>query len=541
MRPSNWIIKNPGEDKMKKRMRVLDTTLRDGSQAEGVSFSVSDRLVIASKLDEFGVDYVEGGFPLSNPKEAEFFNELKKRRLKKAKPVAFGMTRRKDTSAKEDAGVASLIAAGTPAVTVVAKTWDLHVQAVLRTSLRESLNMIEDTVSHLKSHGLEVLFDAEHFFDGYRDNKEFALKALRVAAGAGADAVVLCDTNGGSLPAEIEVVVRDVASQFELPLGIHTHNDSGVAVAGSLAAVDAGATHVQGTINGFGERCGNADLTALIPNLVLKKGRTCRCGRNLAKLTELSRFVYEVANVSLQNNQPYVGESAFAHKSGLHADAVAKKTTTFEHVTPGLVGNERRFLVSELAGSSALLAKAERYKLLRDKDARRKVLKRIKELERDGYHFEAAEGSFELIARKLLGGYERFFEPLEYRVVVNRKGGEHETVTEASLKVRVGDAMEHVVSEGDGPVNALDNALRKALEPFFPELRNVRLIDYKVRVIDAVAGTAAKVRVIVQSKDHESTWGTVGVSENIIDASWEAILDSVEYKLIKERAERSRK
>jgi len=526
---------------MKKRLYVLDTTLRDGSQAEGVSFSVSDRLVIAAKLDEFGVDYVEAGFPLSNPKEAEFFDELKKRKLKKAKPVAFGMTRRKDISVKKDPGVASLIAAGTPAVAIVAKTWDLHVRAVLRTSLRESLRMIEDTVAHLKSKGVEVLLDAEHFFDGYRENKEFALKALKAAASAGADALILCDTNGGCLPSDIATAVKHVVGQFDCPVGIHTHNDGGVAVAGTLTAVDAGATHVQGTVNGFGERCGNADLTAVIPNLVLKKGLTCRCGRNLTKLTELSRFVYEVANISPQSHQPYVGESAFAHKSGLHADAVAKKTTTCEHVSPDLVGNQRRFLVSELAGSSALLAKGERYKLLKDKDARRKVLRKLKELERDGYYFEAAEGSFELLVRKLLGSYRRFFEPLEYRVVVNRKGDDHETVTEATLRVRVGDVVQHVVSEGDGPVNALDGALRKALEPFFPELQNVRLIDYKVRVIDAVAGTAAKVRVIVQSKDHQSTWGTVGVSENIIDASWEAILDSVEYKLLKEREENTRK
>ena len=526
---------------MKKRIYVLDTTLRDGSQAEGVSFSVSDRLVIAAKLDEFGVDYIEGGFPLSNPKEADFFNELKKRKFKKAKVVAFGMTRRKDTSVKKDLGVASLVAAGMPAVMVVAKAWDLHVRHVLRTSLRESLRMIEDTVAHLKSKGLEVLFDAEHFFDGYMANREFALEALKTAAGAGADALVLCDTNGGCLPSAIGDVVRDVVPQFDCPVGIHTHNDSGVAVAGSLTAIDAGATHVQGTINGLGERCGNADLTAVIPNLVLKKGLTCRCGRNLAKLTELSRFVYEVANVALQNNQPYVGESAFAHKGGLHADAVAKKTATYEHISPELVGNARRFLVSELAGSSTLLTKAERYKVLKDKDARRKVLKAVQELEHDGYYFEAAEGSFELLVRKLLGGYEAFFEPLEYRVTVNRKGGDGDTVTEATLRVRIGDTVQHVVSEGDGPVNALDGALRKALEPFFPELRNVRLIDYKVRVIDAVAGTAAKVRVIIQSKDHQAIWGTVGVSENIIDASWEAILDSVEYKLLKEREDRPRK
>jgi len=523
---------------MKKRLYLLDTTLRDGAQAEGVSFSVADKLAIALKLDSFGVDYIEGGFPFSNPKEVDFFKALRKRKLRKAKPVAFGMTRRKELTAESDPGLASLVQAGVPAVTIVGKSWDLHVREVLRTPLAENLRMIEDTVRYLKSKGLEVLFDAEHFFDGYKASKDYALKTLRAAEAAGADALVLCDTNGGCLPDEVGAIVAEVAAPFTCPVGIHAHNDGGLAVASTLAAVDAGAVHVQGTINGFGERAGNADLCAVIPNLLLKKGYTCRCARNLARLTELSHFVYEEANMALQTNQPYVGESAFAHKAGLHADAVRKHSLTYEHVSPESVGNARRFLISELAGSAALLAKAQRHKLLQDKEARRKVLRAVQELERNGYHFEAAEGSFELLVKKILGGYRKLFAPVEYRVIVRQGDGDGASVTEATLKVRIGEKVQHVVSEGDGPVNALDGALRKALEPFFPELRDVRLFDYKVRVINPIAGTAAKVRVIIQSKDRTSTWGTVGVSENIIDASWQAILDSIEYKLLREREEK---
>ncbi len=526
---------------MTKRILLLDTTLRDGSQTEGVSFSVADKLAIARKLDEFGIDYIEAGFPASNPKEVDFFRELKKQKLKRAKLLAFGMTRRKNRSVRQDEGLSALLAAGVPAVTIVAKSWDLHVRYVLRTSLQENLRMIEETVRYLKEKGLEVHFDAEHFFDGFKADRVYAMKTLEAAAKGRADCLCLCDTNGGRLPSEIRAAVAEVASEFSIPLGIHTHNDSGLAAANSLAAVETGATHVQGTINGFGERCGNADLCAVIPNLVLKMGLRCRCARNLPKLTELSRFVYECSNATLQANQPYVGESAFAHKGGMHVDAVAKRTASYEHVEPELVGNARRFLVSELAGSGALKAKAYRYKLLRDKDARRKVLRAVQDLERDGYHFEAAEASFDLLVRKMLGGYSRFFEPLEYRVITHKRGDDDGLVNEATLRVRVGDTVQHVVSEGDGPVNALDSALRKALEPFFPELKKVRLVDYKVRVIDAVSGTAAKVRVIIQSKDPKTTWGTVGVSENIIEASWEAILDSIEYKLLKEREDRKRK
>jgi 2-isopropylmalate synthase len=516
------------------KIKLYDTTLRDGMQAEGVSFSLEDKLSIAGRLDELGLDYIEGGFAASNPKEMQFFAEAAELDLKNSKIAAFGSTRRADTKVEADASLNAILACKTPAATLVGKSWDMHVKTVLGCSLDENLQLCADSVEYLKKQGIETIFDAEHFYDGYRENSEYAMKVLSAAANAGADVLVLCDTNGGSMPDQIYEITKAVCEKFPtLAIGIHTHNDSDCATADTLAAVRAGARHVQGTINGLGERCGNANLCTVIPNLVFKMGFDCLSPEKIKTLTEVSRFVFELGNLNPVMNMPYVGESAFAHKAGLHVDALRKDKHTYEHIDPALVGNERRFLISELSGKSNVLAELEKAKITQDKKLAKEILNRIQELENEGYQFEAANASFDLLVKKMLGTYKPSFKLFKYYVTVERRTS-GEMINEATVKLKVGDKTQHVVGEGDGPVNALDAALRKALENLYPAIRDIHLIDYKVRVVNAKAGTAARVRVIIESRDKTSIWGTVGVSENIIEASWLALVDSVEYKLQKD-------
>jgi len=516
------------------KVKTYDTTLRDGMQAEGISFSLEDKLLIARRLDEFGLDYIEGGYPMSNPKEAEFFEEVGKLKLKHARIAAFGNTRKVDSKVADDVSICSLLGCETPAVTLVGKSWDMHVTDVLRCSLDDNLTICSESVRYIKGKGKEVIFDAEHFFDGYKKNPKYAIKVLQSAAEAGADVLVLCETNGGTLPDEVYEITRKVCEEFKtVAIGIHAHNDSDCAVANSLAAVKAGARHVQGTINGLGERTGNANLCTIIPNLAFKMGLEVIDADKIKSLTELSRFVFEIANLAPVMNMPYVGESAFAHKAGLHVDALRKNKRTYEHIDPAKVGNERRFLISELSGSSNILAKLEKSKLVKDKAFVRTILKTVQDLEHEGYQFEAAEASFDILVKKALGTYKPAFDLEKYHIDVERNT-DGRIVTEATVKLKVDGITEHVVSEGDGPVNALDGALRKSLERFYPNIKDMHLIDYKVRVVNAKAGTAARVRVIIESRDQDAIWGTVGVSENIIEASWKALLDSVEYKILKD-------
>ena len=520
---------------MSTHVDIYDTTLRDGAQSAGVAFTVHDKLSILEQLDQFGVDYVEGGYPASNEKEREFFEGARKLALKRARLSAFGSTRKAGNQAHTDEWLQALLEVETQAVTVVGKAWLLHVEHVLRTTPDENLRMIGDSVAYLKQRDREVIFDAEHFFDGYKADPDYALKTLEAASESGADVVVLCDTNGGSLPSEVAQAVDIVRTRISTRLGVHAHNDSDLATSNSIVAVQHGATHVQGTINGLGERCGNTDLCIIIPNLTLKAGYTCLGQDGLGKLTELSRCVYELANVSWRDDQPFVGTNAFAHKGGLHIDAMKKHPGTYEHVDPSLVGNARRILLSELSGRAAVTMKTEDQTLEGDRETVDKILAEVQRMENDGYHFEAAEASFGLLVRKVLGQHQRFFELQGFRVIVE-KAPNGEPVTEATLKMRIGNHEEHTVSEGEGPVNALDGALRKGLEHHYPSLTQMHLTDYRVRVINPKEGTAAKVRVIIESQDHADQWGTVGVSENIIEASWLALVDSVEHKLVKDGA-----
>jgi 2-isopropylmalate synthase len=515
------------------RIFIYDTTLRDGSQGEGINFSLQDKLLITRRLDELGIDFIEGGYPLSNPKDFEYFQEVRKLPLRHARVAAFGMTRRKGAKPEEDTCLKALLESEAPVVTIVGKTWDLHVRDVLATTLDENLRMIADSVAHCKKAGRQVLYDAEHFFDGFRHNSDYALRTLRAAEEAGASVVILCDTNGGTLPEEIAAAVEQARRAVRVELGIHCHNDCDVAVANTLAAVARGATQVQGTMNGIGERCGNVDLVSVIANLALKRGYDVLRPGSLAKLTEVSRYVYETANMNFRSNQPFVGASAFAHKGGMHAHGVARTPVSYEHIDPALVGNERRILVSELSGQSSIVAKTTRFALANDRALLGKILNEVQDLENEGYEFEAAEASFDLLVRKAANLYRPKFARLAYRVnIETEKSGR--PVTEATVKVKVGDEVMHTVSEGDGPVNALDGALRKALQPFYPRLAEMELEDYKVRVVNARAGTAARVRVVIESRDAADVWGTVGVSENIIEASWLALVDSIEYKLFKD-------
>lgn len=514
-------------------IQIYDTTLRDGAQGEGVNFSLQDKVLIARRLDEFGFDFVEGGYPLSNPKDAEFFQRIAAEPLKKSRVCAFGMTRRKGVQPADDPGMKALLESQAPVITIVGKTHDFHVTEVLRVSLEENLAMIRETIAYLRKMGRDVIYDAEHFFDGWKANPAYAAKTIQAAVEGGAMIVVMCDTNGGTMPEEITAITKEAAAAVSVPLGIHTHNDCELAVANSLAAIAAGATHVQGTINGLGERCGNADLISVIANLALKKkGYEVLDGGSVEHLTELSRYVYEIANMHFRINQPFVGPSAFAHKGGMHTHAVARVSKSYEHITPEAVGNERKILVGELSGRATIQMKLSG--TTTDAALLERVLKQVVELENRGYQFEAAEASFDLLVRKAAGTYKPHFELQHYHVDVETDGNGR-TTTEATVKLRIGDEVRHEVAEGDGPVNALDAALRKALNGHFPNLRGLQLVDYKVRVINSDAGTAAAVRVVIESRDADgTTWGTVGVNENVIKASWDALVDSIEYKLCKD-------
>jgi len=522
---------------------VYDTTLRDGAQGEGVSFSGAGKMALAKRLDQFGIDYIEGGYAGSNQKDMDFFRDIRREHLAHAKIVAFGSTRRANTKVMKDPMVLSLVKAGTSVVTVVGKSWKLHVADVLRTSAVENTAMITDTIGFLKDRGREVFFDAEHFFDGYKDDAEFAMSTLAAAVKAGVDGVVLCDTNGGCLPHEIFCITHNVVRAFALPVGIHVHNDMGLAVASTLEAVRAGATQVQGTMNGYGERCGNANLCSVVPTLELKMGKECLRKGSLKGLRELSLFVNDLVNVRHDMRAPYVGQSAFVHKAGPHVNAVQKNPRTFEHVKPESVGNERRIIVSELSGSSSVLLKAIELGVGHEKSAKgaREVLKSLKALESRGYAFEAADASFRMLVQKVLKEHKSFFELEGFRVIVEKRGKNEPCMSEATIKVRVKNQVEQTAAEGDGPVNALDSALRKALVRFYPAIAKVFLTDFSVRILDPEEATAAKTRVLIESSDGEDSWGTVGVSGNIIEASWEALVDSVEYKLFREEEKRKKK
>lgn len=522
---------------MQKFIEIYDTTLRDGSQAEEISFSVEDKLRITEKLDEIGIHYIEGGWPGSNPKDAEYFKRVKKLKLKNSTVVAFGSTHRPKIKVETDSNIKALITSEAKIFTIFGKSWDFHVREALKISLEENLELIFNTVLYLKKYAEKVFFDAEHFFDGYKDNPEYALNCLKAAEQADADCIVLCDTNGGTLPHDTEKIVKEVRKSIKTPLGIHAHNDSECAVANSIVAVLCGVSQVQGTINGFGERCGNANLCSIIPNLQIKLGYKCIDEEKLKKLTELSRFVYEIANITPFKRQPFVGESAFAHKGGVHVSAVRKRPETYEHIRPELVGNRQRILVSDLSGKSNILKKAEEFGIDLDPNSPevQTIVDTVKFLENEGYQFEGAEASLELLFRKTLGLKRKFFDLIGFRVINEKRKIDEPTLSEATIMVKVGKNIEHTAAIGNGPVNALDNALRKALERFYPELKKVKLIDYKVRVVNSGRGTASKVRVLVESADEEHVWSTIGVSENIIEASWQAIVDSIEYKLYKEK------
>ena len=526
-----------------KKVQIYDTTLRDGSQFEGISFSVNDKLRIAKKLDELGVDFIEGGWPGANPKDNEFFKKAKKElKLKKSRLVAFGSTRRTDTKTAKDPILKGLLNAETKYLTIFGKSWDLHVKAVLRAPLKENLNMIEDSVRHLTKKGRRVIFDAEHFFDGYNDNPEYAIDSLKAAFNGGAIMLALCDTNGGALTSRIFEVVEEVKAKVGSPLGIHTHNDSEMAVANSVAAIQAGCTHVQGTINGYGERCGNANLVSILPTLKYKLGMDCLSGFAFKELTEVSRYIAEISNVKQQDSQPYVGKSAFAHKAGVHVNAILKSPKTYEHMPPERVGNKRRMLISELSGKSSVIEKAEEMGLPSGKvsDSARDILKYVQDLEKKGYQFELAEGSLFLLMNRAAGIFKEHLEVEDFRVIVEKRG-DNPVVSEATIKLKIGDKFRHTVSLGDGPVHALDQAMRKALVEFYPSLNEVHLSDFRVRVLDEKAATAASVRVLIQSQDKTDSWWTVGVSENIIEASWLALKDSIEYKFSKDLKKKKKK
>ncbi len=522
------------KNKKATKIEIFDTTLRDGAQTPSVSFSVADKLKIVEILDDLMVDYIEGGWPGSNPKDAEFFEKVKKLKLKYAKIVAFGSTRRKNIKPQHDSNLLSLVNSGVKVVCIFGKTWTLHVEKALETTLEENLDMIYDSVKFLKEQGLEVIYDAEHFFDGYKENPQYALKCLEAAYSAGVDCIVLADTNGGSLPTEVGNIVKNVKEFFNnkrlhVKLGIHAHNDSDCAVANTIVAVENGCIHVQGTINGLGERCGNANLCSVIPALMLKLGYEVIPREKLKKLTEVSLNVYEISNLIPNERQPYVGEASFAHKGGVHASAVAKITRSYEHINPKLVGNERKILISELAGKSNMLFKKHKLNLdLKEEDIS-KIIKVVKQKEYEGYSFENAEGSFIVLAMKTLGLYKPVFQVKGFRVIVENREEKNDIVTEATLKLVINGQEEHVVAEGDGPVNALDNALRKTLLKHYPQIKDVKLTDFKVRVINPQSSTAAKVRVNIESIYKNEIWSTVGVSENIIEASWKALTDSIEY------------
>jgi 2-isopropylmalate synthase len=532
------------------QIQLYDTTLRDGTQREGMSLSAEDKVKIARELDALGISYIEGGWPGSNPKDAEFFQRIQHIALKHAKVAAFGSTRHHKNTCDDDPNIRALVEANTPVVTLVGKSSTLHVERVLETTLDENVRMISDSVAYFKQLGKEVIYDAEHFFDGYKLDAEYALETIVAAARAGANVITLCDTNGGSLPEEVALAVQLVRERLEIRdwrsennaqspisnlqspvLGIHTHNDGALAVANALAAVRAGCTQVQGTINGYGERCGNMDLVPLIANLQIKQGYQCVTPEQLRRLSEVSHFVAAIANINPDTHAPYVGRSAFAHKGGIHVAAIAKVAASYQHIEPELVGNELRVVVSELAGRGNVRMRAESLGLTLNGNER-VVLQRIKELEASGFQFEAAEGSFEMLVRRAAPDYTPPFELLDFTVIVEKRGG-NDMMSQATVKLRVGGEVMHTAAEGDGPVNALDQAIRKALLPHYPELAEVHLVDYKVRIVDAHLGTAAKPRVLIESARGDERWSTVGCSENIIEASWQALWDSLELPLLR--------
>lgn len=515
------------------KIEVYDTTLRDGSQGEGVNFSVLDKLRVAEKLDAFGVDFIEGGWPGSNPKDVEFFRQAKDRDFRVSRLAAFGSTRRKDYGVEDDPQVRMLIEARTPVVTIFGKSWILHVRDIIRTTPEENIKMISDTVRYLKSQGIHVVYDGEHAFDGYKDDADYALATFAAASEAGADAVVLCDTNGGCLPEEVEEITKATLARVNCRVGIHTHDDCGLGVANALASIRAGASHIQGTINGYGERTGNCNLTSAIPNIVFKMNRTCIPSQRLRDLKDLSNFVDEIANIRHNPRQPWVGATAFAHKGGMHVNAVHKVPHSFEHIDPRSVGNERRILVSDLSGRSNILIKARELGFEIDDSTLelKEILDKVKDREHEGYEYEAAEASLKLLIQKILQHRPAPFSIKGYHVSMRRDTGH--SVCQATIKVEVNDEIAHTVAEGDGPVNALDEALRLALSKFFPQLEFVKLTDYKVRILGSREGTASKTRVLIESSDGNEEWGTVGASENIIDASLQALRDSMEFALMK--------
>lgn len=520
---------------MKKKISIYDTTLRDGSQGEDVSFTLEDKVRIALKLDELGIDFVEGGWPGSNPKDMYFFDEIKKYNLKHVKITAFGSTAKFGSKVEKDPNIQTLLKADTEWITIFGKTWDFHVLEALRISLEDNLKIIEDSVKHLVKSGRKVIYDAEHFFDGFKANPAYAFKTIEAAINGGASLICLCDTNGGTIPSQLVKIIKKFKEAFDFPFGIHAHNDCELAVSNSIAAVEAGASQVQGTINGFGERCGNANLCSIIPNIQLKLNLNVLPEDNLKKLRETSRYIYEIANLPPSKNQPYVGDSAFAHKGGVHVSAISKNANTYEHIAPELIGNRRRILVSDLSGKSNIFFKAKEFNI--DIDSKspvtKEILNTLKEMEMEGYQFEGAEASFELIMREAIGERRKYFELMGFRVIDEKRKENEAPVAEATVKIKVGGHIEHTAAEGNGPVNALDNALRKALERFYPELKDVKLYDYKVRVLTSEKGTGARVRVLIESGDKHEKWGTVGVSHNIIEASYQALVDSIEYKLYK--------
>jgi len=518
----------------KRHIEVYDTTLRDGAQAEGISFSLQDKLLVTQRLIDLGFDWVEGGYPASNEKDFQYFQRVKDLDLKQTKVCAFGITRRKGLKPDQDTALKRLRDSSLGWITLVGKASGFQVTEVLQTTLEENLAMIDQSVRYLGEQGQAVIFDAEHFFDGWKADRDYAFKVIQTAAQAGARMVVLCDTNGGSMPEQVAEITRRVVGALPVPVGIHCHNDCDLAVANSLAAVDAGAVQVQGTINGFGERCGNADLISVIANLRLKKQGYDLLGEaGTRHLTDLSRYIYEMVNMNFRANQPFVGRSAFAHKGGMHVSGVARNTASYEHVDPSQVGNERRVLLSELSGRANIIALTQRLDIQADSALMDEILAEVVSKENEGYQFEAADGTFNLLVKKCLGTFKPHFEQLHYHVNVDNKSS-GEVTAEAVVKVRVGDEIRFEAAEGHGPVDALDAALRKALNGRFPALNDLHLVDYKVRVINSEAATAAWVRVVIESQDEHDVWGTVGVSENIIEASWIALVDSYEYKLAKD-------
>ncbi len=519
---------------------IFDSTLRDGAQAEGISFSVDDKLKITRALDELGVAYIEAGNPGSNPKDLEFFQRIKGMQLQHSVLTAFGSTRRPGVETSEDDNIKNLVMAETPAIAIFGKSWDFHVTEIINTTLEENLDMIRDTMTYFKSLKKDVVYDAEHFFDGYKNNPEYAMATLQAAKDGGADWIVLCDTNGGAFPQEIFDATARVLQEIGGKVGIHCHNDGGMAVANTIMAVEAGATQVQGTYIGFGERCGNVNLCSVISNLQLKKKMSCLPEDKLKEVTPTARYIAEVANVSLNEREPFIGNSAFAHKGGMHIDGVHKNVMSFEHVDPEKIGNKRRFLMSEVAGRSTILKKIRKVNpaIRKDSEETRQIIDKLKELEHQGYQFEGAESSFELVIRKTLGKYKPFFS-LDYYKIMDEQLPDGTHASSAILKIQVDGKDEVTVAEGNGPVNAMDKALRKALETFYPELKEVYLADYKVRVLDTRAATASKVRVLIESSDGRYVWSTVGVSSDIIQASWLALVDSIEYKLLKNIEEKA--